>query len=134
MTTDIDSFLASYPPDARATIEAARRLVREVVPSADETLDEPGRIVAYSFAAGYRGMVFSVIPSRDGAKIGVVRGASLPDPNGLLEGRGKVHRHVALASPHDVEREGLRELLESAVAAWREREEIGPAGAGSVSR
>lgn len=127
-SNDIDAFLAAYPPEAREIIDAARRLVRTIVPDADETLDVPGRIIAYSYGPGYNGMLFSVIPSRGGAKIGVVRGAELPDPTGLLEGRGTLHRHVALRRMEDLDREGLRELLTSAVAAWRERERVGHSG------
>jgi hypothetical protein len=34
-------------------------------------------------------------------KIGLVRGNELDDPHGLLEGRGKVHRHLAVTCQAD---------------------------------
>jgi hypothetical protein len=43
-----------------------------------------------------------------------IRGTSLPDPKGLLEGTGKNIRHVKIKSPEDLSRPGLRELLKSA--------------------
>ncbi len=43
-----------------------------------------------------------------------VNGATLPDPDGLLQGTGKRYRHVRLTTPADVEAPALRALLESA--------------------
>ena len=65
----------------------------------------------------------TLIPSRAGVKLGIVRGAELDDPRGLLAGSGKVHRHVAaLRSPADLKRPGVRPLLKAALAAWRRRQ------------
>ena len=55
--------------------------------------------------------------SKSGVKLGLVGGATLPDPHGLLEGSGKVHRYVPLASADDAARPGVRALLASALAA-----------------
>ena len=45
------------------------------------------------------------------ANLGFARGASLPDPAGLVEGTGKNLRHVKVRKPEDVDRPGMRELL-----------------------
>ena len=42
------------------------------------------------------------------------RGADLADPDGLLEGTGKKARHVKLRNVADVDRPGVRTLLEEA--------------------
>jgi len=51
--------------------------------------------------------------------LGIGHGADLPDPGGLMEGTGRVHRHVKLRRPEDVDRPGLRELLAAAMAQER---------------
>jgi hypothetical protein len=119
-STDLHDFLSTYPPAVQQLVDRARELVKEVAPGAEESLDLPARMLAYSYGPGYKGMLFSVIPSRAGVKIGIVRGASLDDPDALLAGSGKVHRHVAFGSMDDFDRPGVRELLERAVAEWRE--------------
>ena len=49
-----------------------------------------------------------------GLKLGIVRGAELPDPHGLLEGNGKRHQYVQLSQPADLNRVGIKELLRAA--------------------
>ena len=58
----------------------------------------------------YKGMVCTLILSKSGVKVGLVGGAALSDPYGLLAGPGKVHRHVQLRAPQDLKQAGLRQL------------------------
>ena len=53
------------------------------------------------------------------------RHSELPDPHRLLQGSGKVHRHVQLRSVADVANPGLKQLLEAALAGWRHRTAAG---------
>lgn len=46
--------------------------------------------------------------------VGFFRGAELADPNGLLEGTGKVMRHVKLGPERDVDSIALTKLVETA--------------------
>jgi hypothetical protein len=117
----IDRFLADYPPDVRVLAGATRRFLAKAFPGSTETLDVTARLIAYSYGPGYKGLVCTLLLSRSGVKIGVVHGAALPDPKGLLEGSGKVHRHVALKTPADLERPGLKSLLKASLVAWRAR-------------
>ena len=91
------------------------------MPAAREELDRPARVIGYGFGPGHSGLVCTIIPSKKGVKLGVVHGARLPDPQGLLEGSGKQHRYVAFSKPADLEKAGLKDLLRTAVTAWQER-------------
>lgn len=53
--------------------------------------------------------------------VGFFHGAALPDPAGLLEGKGKFMRHVKLRPDEDVDEEALRTLIAAAYADLRER-------------
>ena len=59
-------------------------------------------MIAYSYGPGCKGLVCTLILSRKGVKLGIVRGSELPDPKQLLEGSGKVHRFVQLNAPADL--------------------------------
>jgi hypothetical protein len=120
----IEAFLAAYPPEVSDLALAARILLGEALPGASETLDESARIIGYSYGPGYKGLVCTLILSQTGVKLGIARGAELPDPRGVLGGSGKVHRHVLLRSTADLKRPGLKPLLKAALAAWQERHEI----------
>jgi len=122
---EIVEFLGPYPPGVRDIALAARELVTCAVPEAKETLDRSARLIGYSYGPGYKGSICTLILSKKGVKLGVARGASLPDPARLLQGSGKVHRHVEFRDVADVRKPGLVSLLEAAVAAWKQRTEAG---------
>jgi hypothetical protein len=48
------------------------------------------------------------------ANVGFFRGAELPDPNGLLEGTGKLMRHVKLRPEGEVDAAALSKLINAA--------------------
>jgi hypothetical protein len=122
--TDVETFLANYPPEVRDVALAARRQLAVALPGVTERLDESAKIIGYSYMPGYKGVVCTLILSRSGVKLGIVRGSELPDPQQLMVGSGKVHRHVQLRSIADLKRAGLKPLLKAALAAWRERNEV----------
>ncbi len=53
--------------------------------------------------------------------VGFFRGAELADPDGLLEGTGKIMRHVKLRSQSDVDTQALKRLIESAYTDMKGR-------------
>ena len=121
MPDEIDQFLSKYPDGPRAAAIELRRLVRSTVPDATETFDRSARMLAYSLAPGYPGMLCTIIPSKTGVKLGMGYGTELPDPRGLLTGAGKVHRHIAMKTAADVKQPGVIPILRAAVAACKKR-------------
>ena len=53
--------------------------------------------------------------------VGFFQGAALPDPAGLLEGKGKRIRHVKLRPGEDVDAAALEALIDAAYADIRQR-------------
>lgn len=53
--------------------------------------------------------------------VGFFRGTELPDPESLLEGTGKLMRHVALRPDRDVDARALMELIEAAYTDMKGR-------------
>lgn len=86
--------LASFPSEVQALAVEARQLIRRVLPEVEERVDSSAPVVGYGYGPGYRGTVCTLILSRSGVKLGLVRGNEIDDPRGLLEGSGKVHRYV----------------------------------------
>lgn len=78
-------------------------------------------MLVYGYGEGYRNVVFTVILSHSGIKLGVYRGTELDDPKGLMTGSGKLRRHVQLRDVKDLEKPGLKQLTQAALTAWRER-------------
>jgi hypothetical protein len=120
-TDQVDDVLAPFPSEVRALALQLRHYVLTIVPAAAEMADPTARIIGYGFGTGYRDLICTIMPTRTGVNLGIARAMELPDPEGLLEGTGKLHRHIKFKQPGDLKRSGVRQLLVAAVAAWRER-------------
>jgi Domain of unknown function (DU1801) len=114
MDDDVETLLASYDPGIAGLARDLCGLILELYPDAVVSVD--GGDIGFGSGTGYRGLVFVVSPYRAHVNLGVWGGADLPDPAGLLVGRGKVHRHVKLRRPGDLDRPELRTLMAAALA------------------
>jgi hypothetical protein len=61
-------------------------------------------------------MVLYVAMASGHVNLGFCRGAYLPDPEGVLEGSGKVMRHLKFRSERDLERPFVRPPIRAAAA------------------
>jgi hypothetical protein len=57
--------------------------------------------------------------------VGFFRGAEIADPKGLLQGTGKLMRHVKLGPDRDVDAAALRRLIDTAYRDMRRRVRAG---------
>ena len=78
-------------------------------------------VIGYGYGPGYRGLVCTLILSKAGVKLGIVRGSELDDPHGLLEGSGRVHRYVQLRNVSDLRKAGVGQIVKAAHIAWKRR-------------
>jgi hypothetical protein len=118
---DAETLLARYDAPVHQAAEALRALLREALPGVEETPDESAGVIGYGYGPGYRGLIATIILSRKGVKLGLAGGASLPDPEGLLAGSGKVHRYVEAPTADAARRPGVRALVEAAKATFEAR-------------
>jgi hypothetical protein len=86
-----------------------RALVKKTLPKSKEGVN-PWHIPIFES----NGPICYYMAGKNHITLGFIRGASLPDPEGLLEGTGKNLRHVKIKSVDDLNRKGLRDLLKSA--------------------
>ena len=114
-------FLASYPAAVADIALSLRSIISTAIPEAEETVDRSGRVIGYTVGAGYAGLVCTIIPSKNGVKLGLVSGADLADPHHMMEGSGKRHRYVQFNTKSDLERPGVSELIVSAKTAAASR-------------
>src|SRR5262245_18704928 len=112
---------AAYPADVEALAYGARKLLLEALPDSMEVLDSSRNVVGYCYGPGYKGTVCTLIMSQKGVKIGIVHGALIDDPDGLMVGAGKSHRHVDVRESADLKQKGLKPLLKRQLSAWKER-------------
>ncbi len=115
------SILARYEGPIADLGDDVRDHLHKNLPGVVEEADPAGGLIGFGFGPGYKGSICAIIPSKKEIKLGFYKGAELPDPDGLLEGTGKVHRYVILRTQEDLHRPALRSLLNLAAEACRAR-------------
>ncbi|MEO7406588.1 MAG: DUF1801 domain-containing protein [Vicinamibacterales bacterium] len=114
-------FFADYPEQVARTCHALREVIQSALPAVQEEVDPAGRVVGYNCGPGYAGLICTIIPSKAGVKLGIVNGATLPNPDGLLEGAGKRHKYVRVMDALAARHPSVSALLQAAHSAWRAR-------------
>ncbi len=116
----IESFLEYYPSEVAGLLLLARQYLMQHLPELQEELDLPSKILIYRLSPGMKGIVFTLIPSKKGLKIGFYRGRDMEDPAGLMEGHGKVHSTIPL-NEDILNRAEFQALINQAAARARLR-------------
>jgi len=108
---EVDLWFESYDNPRKDLVQA----VRSVLLDADDRLVEAIKWKAPTFV--YRGNLASFFPkSTKHVTLMFHEGASLPDPEGILEGEGAVARSAKILDQADLERK--TPALQGLVAAW----------------
>lgn len=108
--------LAFESPAVVRTVTALRAMVLKVAPHATEAVKF--HCLAYFNANAYFGAIGGNIcfieTKRGTVSVSFVSGSMLPDPKGMLRGKGKYKRFVPVASEAGAKNPGLRALVRAA--------------------
>ncbi len=115
---EIEILIEDWPEDLYEVVWELRDLVLRAAPEADETVAFSALCYSKPGAPYGRigGNICLIGPRDDHLNLGFIHGAFLPDPDGLLRGKGKAARHVPLRSKRDIRRAAFRALIRAAVA------------------
>ena len=116
MSTEFKKILSDFSPEMQELATSIRSLVFDVLPETVEVVWIQQKIAGLGTGPKKMTEHFCWIqPCKSHVNLGFNYGAELPDPDGLLEGTGKLFRHVKIKALEDVKRPALRKLLEKAV-------------------
>ena len=123
MPTDnkVDAFLSQYDEFVDQKGLKLREILLILLPGIIEQLDEKAGMIAYCYGQRYVEMICSIIPFRKGLKLAFYKGVELPDPEGLLEGTGKISRYINITSDKQINPTAIEQLIENALEAYKER-------------
>jgi len=99
----VDKFVASRVlPQFRDIVAMIRHLMREVAPKAKE-------VITRGIPAWKGKKILAVIsPTKQDVTVAFSRGAEFQDEYGLLQGAGKVSRHVKITRLDEIDQEALK--------------------------
>jgi hypothetical protein len=103
------------PPAIRDLAIACRTLIHDVLPETVEVVWPRQRTAGYGTGPKKASEQFCwLAPHTEHVVFGFYYGAELPDPEGILEGTGRLMRHVKIRRAEDLGNPALRDLIEIA--------------------
>lgn len=118
-TAELDLFLAHYNEQIVHNAVVLREVILATLPEIKERVDLSAKMIAYCYGQKYAELICVIIPSKKGLKLGFNRGASLPDPNGILKGTGKISRYIELKKTEDIHDPAVKELLKEGLKLYK---------------
>jgi hypothetical protein len=128
----LSEFIGKFKPAHRSLIRSVRKELRGRFPSAHELVYDNYNffVIGYCTTERPSDAFLSIAASANGVGICFIHGASLPDPNGILQGSGKQTRFIHLETAAMLSRPEIGALL--LVAAARARAPLPPKGRGKL--
>jgi hypothetical protein len=109
-------FLEAYERPIVDLALALREIILEEVPDASESIYQVYTVaIWFGFSEKMKDMFCYISTSARHINLGFPRGATLPDPNRVLEGDGKTMRHIKFASQRDLERSFVRRYIRASI-------------------
>ena len=119
-TTQLGAFLAKFEPAMAKDARAALARMGKLLPAGAVRMvydNWNGLVVGFGPNERPSDAIVSILVVADHISLCFINdGPSLPDPDGLLRGRGTVVRHVRLTSAADLDRPPVKALIEAAIA------------------
>ena len=110
---ELTALLNNTSPDAWRRVADLRDLVLRIAPQSDERVIGGWKVVGYE----HGGTLFCYLkPRPENVHLGFYQGDALPDPEGLLTGRGKHRRRVELPMGAPLPTRALEALVRAALA------------------
>jgi hypothetical protein len=115
---EVRRYLKDCSPALRDVAWELRELVHKTAPQLQETISF--NALCYSKPRQPYGViggnVCMISPRGDCVHLAFIHGASLPDPNLILQGKAKAKRFVSLRSLSDIKPAAFAELIRAAIA------------------
>lgn len=109
--------LAGFDPSVADLVLVLREIVLDEAPHAIERMyNNHPSAVWFGSGPGMKDMFCYIAAARSHVNLGFCRGASLSDPDRVLEGDGKAMRHIQFRSGREVERPFVRRYIRSAMS------------------
>ena len=111
-------FVAKFEPSEQSLIRACRTALRKRLPGAYELVYDNYNFLVLGYSPTERpsDSVLSLAARAGSLGLCFIRGAQLPDPEGVLEGSGKQTRFIRLHRAADLKRPVVESLIQAALA------------------
>jgi hypothetical protein len=111
-------FIDKFDSGNAFLIRSVRKILRRRMPTANELVYDNYNFFVIGYCSTERPFdcIVSIAAAANGVGLSFYRGASLPDPHGLLLGSGNQNRFVRIESVATLVQPGVEELIAAAIA------------------
>jgi hypothetical protein len=115
---ELAGFIDKFSPEIAKAIRTVRAALRKRVPTANELVYDNYNffVIGYSSTLRPSDCFVSLVADAHGVRIAFYYGSTLPDPAGILEGRGNQNRFVRVERARDLGKPELEALIRAAIA------------------
>lgn len=118
MSSTNDSFeqsIATFPKEIQELARETRKMIHSILPGVVEVVWVQQKNTGFGTGPKKKTEHFCwLMPASKHVTLGFNYGAELPDPDKLLEGTGKLFRHVKIRSSEQLRRKDLLNLVQFA--------------------
>jgi hypothetical protein len=115
MSNGFEEIIAEASPQVEALARGTKALIQNVMPDVVEVPWPKQRIIGYGVGPKKMSEHFCYIGIFENrVNLGFYYGAELPDPENLLEGSGKLLRHIKIAKIEQLENPAIHRLVAAA--------------------
>lgn len=111
-------FIDKFDSGNASLIRSVRKTLRRRMPTANELVYDNYNFFVIGYCSTERpsDCIVSIAAAANGVGLSFYRGASLPEPHGLLLGSGSQNRFVSIESAATLVQPGIEELIAVAIA------------------
>jgi len=115
---ELAGFIDKFEPELAKKIRQARAVLQKRLPAANELVYDNYNFFVIGYCATERpsDCIVSLAVNAKGLGLAFYYGATLPDPEGILEGSGNQNRFVRLAAVEDLAKPAVEALIAAAIA------------------
>jgi hypothetical protein len=120
--SQLDDLFDKYTPEVAAAARECLKKMRARLPGAMQLVYDTYNALGVGFGPSEKAseVIFSIVLYPRYVTLFFLQGVDLPDPERLLEGDGKVVRHIKLESPADLGKPAIRKLMTVALKSAKQ--------------
>jgi hypothetical protein len=114
-----DSLLATRSTEVQEAARAIAGVLMAELPGGVVHFDRADGLLAIATSGATGDLLFTLIPHARWVNLQLADGATLADPDGLIEGTGKRIRHVKISSAEAAGSAAVRKIVQAQIATRR---------------
>jgi hypothetical protein len=120
--SQLDDLLDKYTPEVVAAARDCLKKMRARLPGATQLVYDTYNALGVGFGPSEKAsdVIFSIVLYPRYVTLFFLQGVGLPDPERLLQGDGKMVRHIKLESPSDLDKPAIRKLMAVALKSAKQ--------------